>query len=154
MKKKAKKKEEKSIVEHLDIRLDIYRRTVVIFLGAPTVEQIVESAIKHKVPEKYFTHGWKDSVQDAIKKGSAGFCTPLGEDARDLMIWLRERLKTATQYGVLYHELHHAVDFVAVGVDPEDRMVGKTGISEAKAYLFEFLVNECNTTLWKKDETR
>jgi hypothetical protein len=84
-------------------------------------------------------------VQERLQaaKGAEGFCCNLGLCNADVLVWVQKRLcktSSAAEFGVLYHELMHAVD----------RICARKGIddTETRAYLFEFLANECHKVLW------
>lgn len=129
-----KKPESKYIV----INLSIYR-CVVVVTWEQDIDKIMKYVKKHGVKIK---DDWK-GVFETHQEKSAGVCITLGEDNTDCLVWIKERPKRASQYGTLYHELYHAVDHIseahALTIDEK----------EARAYMFEYLVNNCNKILWR-----
>lgn len=130
---KKKKKESKYIV----IQLAIYRCTVVV-TWEQDIDKIIKFAIKHGCKIK---PDWKGTFT-TLSEGAMGVCVTLGEDNTDCLVWLKEKPLKASQYGTLYHELYHAVDHIA------ESHAMSMDEKEARAYLFEYLVNECNRVLW------
>jgi len=136
MKKKTKRKEKK----YIDIFIEIYKMNLIIFWDS-TGEEIAKYVKKYS---KLDSESIKDLNKD-INSGCAGFSGSLYKDGIDKIIWLKEKPEKVHTFGVLYHELHHAVEFIA-----DDKGFNGSSITskEAKAYLFEYIVNYCNTKLW------
>jgi len=51
-------------------------------------------------------------------------------------------------YGILYHELYHAVDYIARNIDGETILYNEHKNSEPRAYLYQYLANQANTFFW------
>lgn len=133
MRKRKPKKENKFIA----INLAIYRMFVVV-TWEPEVHKIANWANKNgtlKVTDEWITTFLKS------KEKAIGCCLEFGKDNTDVLIWLKERPKKASQYGTLYHELYHAVDHIT---DTHNLSVER----EARAYVYEYLIDECNRVLW------
>ena len=90
---------------------------------------------------------WVNSII-AVRDGSTGWATHYGDDNTDVVIWLKVKPKRASQYGVLYHEVYHAVDIIAHDLDPQYGLYDKVGMSEPRAYIYEHIVNQLNSKLW------
>lgn len=127
--------------KYLEIPVILYRMTVVVFWETG-ISDIAAFAKKHKCA---ISDTWITNAEETIKNAS-GACMPLGENNRDLLIWLKEKPKEARQYGVLYHELYHAVDFIADGTGLDTGLQG----TESRAFLFEYLVTTCNRYFWSQ----
>jgi len=134
--------------KNIEIRVPIYRMSVIIFFDS-TLDEIIKYGIKHKIKKERFSNNWKEEVKDMIDSDINGFTVDYGENNRDILIWLRKKPEKMSEYGVLYHELYHAVDIIAVDCDDSHMFYNKHGMSEPRAYLYEFLINCCNTVLWK-----
>lgn len=136
--KKKKKVVKKKESKWLEIYCEMYKLHVIV-----TWEQKIEKIIAHvkKRGGIALSDKWQKKVIEHMK-GANGICMRLGEDNSDIFIWLKERPKKAWQYGILYHEIFHGVDFITVDHGLEGEM-------ESRAYLFEYIVNECNKVLWK-----
>jgi hypothetical protein len=135
-KRPVKKKEKK----YIHIFLAIYRCTVLV-----TWEQDTRKIMRY-CNNRGSTLGdsWKKDFEGARERGAVGLCIKLGEadtNVPDYLVWLKERPQKASQYGVLYHELFHAVDAVA-----DSRAMWRE--PEARAFLFEYLVDCCNRVSW------
>lgn len=132
MKKKKKSK-------FIEIPLRIYRTHVVV-----TWEQEV-----HKIANWGERNGIKSINEEWIgtflknKEKAVGVCLEFGQGNTDTLVWLKERPTKASTYGVLYHELYHAVDHISDTHNLANEM-------EARAFIYEFLVTECNKVLWAK----
>jgi hypothetical protein len=127
----------KEKIKFIEIPLSIYRCTVLV-----TWEQDPDKIIKYASKRGIdFKPDWKE-VFLANTKG-LGLCIELGTNNVDCLIWVKEQPKKASQYGVLYHEIYHAVDYIA-----EKRNM-KIEEKESRAYIFEYIVNQCNKVLWK-----
>jgi hypothetical protein len=129
------KKENKFIL----INLAIFRCHCVV-TWEQDVKEIVKWAKKHDVNS--LKEDWVQTFNETTKVAN-GLCIDLGLGNTDILVWLKEKPKKMSQYGVLYHELYHAVDKIA-----EDHAM-QTKETEARAYIFEYLTNECNKVLWK-----
>lgn len=136
----------------IEISLKIYKKHVVIFCEK-TLKQIIAYGIKRGIGKENFDEDWVKGIQEMTDGGCTGFCTHYGRDNNDILIWVRKTPKTRTEYGVLYHELYHAVDYLAKDIC-FDTMTDKNGMSEARAYMYEFLINEANYILWNKPKKR
>ena len=84
---------------------------------------------------------WKNEFL-RCKQVAAGITIQLGDNNTDILVWLKRRPKTAREYGTLYHELSHALDFIAESHNLKEE-------TEAKAYIYEFMATECNMVLWQ-----
>jgi hypothetical protein len=116
------------------IHVDIYRLSVV-FIFNETTKDIIKSLGKKLVTKEY-----ENMIDEFNKDTSLGSCSRLNFKEPDIVIMLKTIPEVSSEYGVLYHELHHACRFIC-----EDRGVE---CFEAEAYLFEFLVNKINYILW------
>lgn len=86
---------------------------------------------------------FKQVLGGLINSNALGTVVTIGSKQNtDLCAWLRVKPQKMSEFGALYHELHHAVDKFA----EDHNLMDET---EAKAYLFEHLVNECHKILWK-----
>lgn len=83
---------------------------------------------------------WKDTFKEATTD-AIGSCMNLNVGNTDIIVWLKKRPIKLSEYGVLYHELHHAVGMIAKQHNFEDE-------TEAMAYTYEYLVNEAHEILW------
>jgi len=132
----------------IEIYLAIYRCTVVVFCGHTSQE--MKSIIKKKLdlPPK-----WYRDLEDITEENIGGATTTLGEKNRDVIVYLKKIPKVASEFGVLYHELYHAVDLVMSGIDKHNLCYDKDGMSEPRAYLYQYLVDKCHNVLWDKVDT-
>ena len=121
----------------IEIPVRVYKCHVIV-TWEPDVKKIIIYAKRRKVK---ISDDWQREFTECQKKAT-GVTMTLGDDNTDVLVWLKTRPRKASEYGVLYHELYHATDRIA-----EDHNI-KEG--EARAYIFEFLVNECNRVLWQK----
>ncbi len=128
----------------IEIPIKLYKVSVVIFFGGD-IEFIIKTGIKKGIKKEQFTKKWKNWIEDEMKEGQ-GICCDYGENNKDVLVWMWKRPETLKDYGILYHELYHAVDYIADsrGFDSIDKL------SEPKAYLFEYLFNEASLILWNK----
>ena len=122
----------------LEINVKLYRLHVLIFWEVK-IETIVRHAKKRRCS---ISDQWVTDISEDVKIAS-GVCARLGDDNTDIMVWLKKRPKTAGEFGVLYHELFHAVDYITESHNLADE-------KEARAFLYEFLANECNQYFWRK----
>ena len=74
------------------------------------------------------------------KENAEGVCMRLGEGNKDVLVWLKKKPEKMSEYGTLYHELSHATDHII-----DDHLLEGT---EVRAYIIEYLINECNKVLW------
>jgi hypothetical protein len=125
----------------LEIFLALYRLTVVV-TWETTAEEIMAFARRRKVTISREKWG-KDFVEHAGNRLCTGLTMELGDDNVDILVWLRCRPRTATQYGVLYHELHHVVGQVV-------QLRNLHRESESTAFLYEYLATSCNRALWPR----
>lgn len=132
--KKIKKQEKKYIL----INLYIFRCHILIS-WEPDPDKIINWASKNgvEIDDKWVLE-FKEHKEDVL-----GICMALGNSKnKDILVWIKERPIKASQFGILYHELHHAVGQIAKDHSMEDER-------ESQAYIFEYLANECNQFLWK-----
>jgi hypothetical protein len=137
----------------LNIPVVIYRRQVVVAVGDVELKDIVAYA-KKNAPDLELSDDWKEGVEylldDSSKySGCLGLCTHFGEQNTDILVVVKGWPKTATEFGVLYHELYHAVEMIAADVDRVNHMMTVDDYSEPRAYLIEYLMTECNKALWQ-----
>lgn len=126
----------------LIINVPLYALVVTVIWDVD-MEGIKKYARRHKV-EAQLSEKWIKDVAKAMKD-ARGLCAHLGYNNTDVLVWLKERPTKATEYGVLYHELYHAVDWIARPHNLKKEI-------EARAYLFEYLVTECNKFLWNEKD--
>lgn len=133
---------------YLDIDIPIYQRHLVLFIGA-SVEQMVIVGTKKGIRSETLSKKWISDVKEMVEdRTCAGFCASYGENNTDVLLWVREKPCTVKTYETVYHELYHAVDKIAEQVDPTIRLTDQYGMSEARAYLFGYLITEINKVLW------
>ncbi len=130
-----KKKENKFI----EINLAIYRCHCIV-TWEQDVNKIIAWGKKNGITQ--LADDWKKVYQDNAV--GTGLAMEFGNNNTDVLVWLKEKPKKLSQYGVLYHELYHAVDRIS-----EQHNLNPYKEIEARAYMFEYLVNECNKILWK-----
>lgn len=150
MKKKTRKPKPKKVLSKFyEVPVPFYKCHVVLAIEA-TTDEIVQWGIKHKIDEKSFSKEWRDCLSD-LTEGSdcAGICMTYGDNNPDLLIALKKRPTNSAEYGVLYHEISHVVDSIAVRVDADTMLFNKRGMSEPRAYLFEYIITAFNRMLWK-----
>ena len=121
----------------IEIPLSIFRCSVLV-TWEQDVDKIIKYASKRGVP---FKEDWKEVF--VANSNGLGLCLELGTNNVDCLIWLKEKPLKTNQFGVLYHEIYHAVDYIS-----EHRGM-KTEEKESRAYIFEHIVNQCNSILWK-----
>lgn len=142
MKKRPKPKLKNAVPEtgFLTVYLAIYRLTAVITWGTKAKE-ILQYAKDHNVTisESYE----KEFLQEFDIPKPTGRCMNLGDGNNDILVWIKGRPQHRSHYSVLYHELYHAVDYISKSHGLRDEL-------EARAYIFEYLVNECNNYFWPK----
>lgn len=139
------KKEEK--VKPIEIYLDIYRCSVIVFCGQ-TPEEIRRLARRRGMSQETLNKKFMRETEAIMEEKIAGFCVPFGEENRDILVWVRKIPKFNSEYRVLYHELYHAVDMVFAGIDKNTLGYAKEGVSEPRAYLYDHLVFKCQQVLW------
>jgi hypothetical protein len=127
--------------DKIEIYLSIYRRSVVVVFGWE-LQKIIKLANKKGIKTDKFSERMKNEFY------GSGLCCHFGDDNNDILIWLRDFPEQSSQFGVLYHEIYHAVDIVAENIDSEFKLYCDNGMSEARAYLYEYIVTECNKILW------
>jgi len=133
------KKKEKRFLE---INLAIYRLYVVV-TWETTKQEILDYVRKASPSLKITEEEWgKLFSESADSNRTAGLTMELGDDNCDIVVWLRKRPKTSKDYGVLYHELHHAVRAIM-----DSRNLGIE--HESPVFIYEYLANECNKYFWK-----
>jgi len=122
----------------LAIHVDVFRVAVVV-TWETNKAWVMNHARTHgiAVTEDGFGQAFSREVED---NECLGLCISFGDRNSDVLVWLRERPTKATDYGVLYHELYHAVDCIA-----ESRHLK---CAECRAFTFEYLVNQCNKFFW------
>lgn len=141
-------KREKRKPTVIPVPVAIYRTVVVLFIGS-TCDEIVATGAMNGIDKKHFTEGWRRDVRQLMDETQTkAFTILFGDDNRDVLIWLRERPRTATEYTHLYHEIAHAVDFIAHATDEKNLWYGNNGMSEPRAYLFGYLATAFNRALW------
>lgn len=128
-------------VDKIEIYLAIYCRSVVVVFGW-SLKKIIRYANKQGIKTIKFAERMKDEFY------GAGLCCKFGDNNTDILIWLKDFPENSAQFGILYHEIYHAVDAIATEIDPEFKLYCEDGVSEARAYLYEYIVNECNKVLW------
>ena len=127
------------------VYVGVYRCSVSVFCGT-SLEDIVDYGIRCGLPAESLNGRWEKAIEKTIKEKNVGaFCDWYGKHSRNIIIWVTHRPKTTTDFGVLYHELYHAVDMIAKDVDFDKRLG-----DEGRAYLFQYLADECNKRLCRK----
>jgi hypothetical protein len=134
------------VIKPISINVAIYRLHVIIFVEW-TVEAMIRFGRQHKIGKEQFTDEWLRMLHSS-RDGAQGLCTRFGVNNRDILVWLAKRPTRASEYGTLWHELLHAVDFIAEGADPGNRFSDENGISEPRAFLYEYLAVEASKALW------
>lgn len=139
MKKKNKKKPVKTIFVQ---DWGTYPNQTLVCLGAKPKEILAYAKrIKAKpILLKWLTEEVDKSIKESIEKDHLGFF--MHNDGRSIL-WLREFTDNWDFYGVLLHELHHAV-FVILGSNKkmEEEI-------EAQAYQFEYLFQQIRRKIQK-----
>lgn len=134
----------KKDIKFIQIPIILYRLSVIIFFNQ-TLDKIIKTGIKRGINKEKFTVDWKEwPAREIENKNTQGFCLNYGEENKDVLIWLKKRPEKLSEYLPLYHELYHAVDFIA---DSRNFSV-EDKISEPKAYLFEYLFKQVSEFLW------
>lgn len=131
----------------IEIYLPIYRCAIVIFFEY-SAEEMKKFGLKRNIKEETLPRKWIRDTESVIEEKIGGFATNFGEKNRDVLVWVKNIPRTSTEYGVLYHELYHAVDLVFFGIDQNTLGYNKDGMSEPRAYLYQYIINECNRILW------
>lgn len=140
---KLKAKREKPI----DVDVAIYRLHVIVIIGW-TVDEIIHWGQKRGIPKEAFTEQWNTYAREA--SGSNGYCMYFGDPNADILVWLKVRPTKSSEYDTLWHELSHAVDFIAKQADPADYFYSKGMMSEPRAYLYEYLAVKITQVLWSR----
>ncbi|HEC65717.1 MAG TPA: hypothetical protein ENI23_10500 [bacterium] len=138
MQKKQKAKKGGVLIE---IPIEIYRHDILIFCGYE-LESIFNKAKKLGFKEL------DDFREKLISSRKYDIGTTLNRNDRRIVIILWDMPKKATDYSILYHEIYHAVDRISVSVDPNYSLSDRNGISEARAYLYDYIATEANKVLW------
>ena len=102
----------------------------------------MDYAIKHGVPITEDDWG-KEFSKHIDNKTCIGLAILYGDDNSDVLVWLKKRPEKCSEYGVLYHELYHAVDSII-----ESRNLFEE--KESPAFIYEYLAMECNNYFWSK----
>ena len=126
----------------LEINLAIYRVYVVVTWD--TSKKEIMNYVKHNSPKLKITEEvWGKEFSKCVDDNRCnGLTIELGDDNCDILVWLRKRPQTASEYGVLYHELHHATRAIV-----DSRNLGIE--HESPAFIYEYLATQCNKHLWK-----
>lgn len=136
------KKRRKKPIHFIEITLSIFRVSVVVCWEV-TMDEIVRLARRRGV--KITAEDWgKDFLEQTSDKECNGVAMELGDNNTDVIIWLRKRPTKASEYGTLYHEIFHAVQFVC-----RSRNISLNRIEETGAYLYEYIATACNRHLWR-----
>ena len=127
----------KNVHKLIEIFVTLYRLTVVIAWETDLREVLKFCQKRCSLTEK--------EIQEIAEYGEEanGITVNLGEYNTDILIWLKKRPKKASEYGNLYHELHHATFHIAKSHNLNNEM-------EAQAYLYEYLATQANQYFWKK----
>ena len=126
------------------VLLPIYSRSIIVVFEW-NFSQILSLAKSHQIKVDKFSQQMKDAFY------GQGLCCQFGDDNVDILIWCKVFPDRASNYGVLYHEIYHAVDAIAHQIDPTCGLYAQDGLSEARAYLYEYIVTCCNKVLWAKE---
>lgn len=142
--------QEKPEAFDITIPLDIYRRHVVVAigLGIGNLRELAKESNLHDLPESWW------AVTEKTMAESSGFTSHFGDGNTDILVWLKKSPRDAEDYGPLYHELYHAVEITARQIDPACHMQDADGVSEARAYMYEYLATECLRVLWQRKARR
>ena len=116
------------------VHVDIYRCSVVFFFEED-IKRIVKSLGRDNVSKEF-----ENELIGLLEDKSLGSCSRLNNDGVDIVVLIKKFPEKSSEYGVLYHEIHHACRFICKDRGVED--------FEAEAYLFEYIVNEINGLLW------
>lgn len=123
----------------LAINLAVYRLHVIVTWDT-SAEEIAEYSEAHGCDvSKRFVSDFKEHAEDAL----LGLCMKLHNENPDVLVWLKQRPRRASDYGTLYHELYHAVDDISKSRNLDDE-------AESRAYIFEYLVTEANKFFWRR----
>lgn len=115
----------------LNISIDIFKIYVNVFW-----EVKIEDAIKYlKERNCPITKDDEDALKEVALK-STGLTSNAGTGNRDIMIWLEKKPTTILEYGVLYHEIYHAVYRIARDMSASEE-------EELQCYLYEYIVTKC-----------
>lgn len=117
------------------VHIDIYRVIVVFFLDEKP-KKIIRSLGKDIVTKEY-----AELINGACTDKYIGSCSRLNNDELDIVVIMKKIPKTSSEYGSLYHEIHHACRFIC-----EDRGIDD---NEAEAYLFEYVCDVITERLWR-----
>lgn len=125
---------------HLELYLAVYRLTVIVAweVSYITILNLARRRGVTVTPEKF----GKDLLKIHESKAT-GYCLELGDDNDDVLVYLRHLPKKSYDYGTLYHELFHAVQFIMRSRNMKDEL-------ESPAYLYEHLATQCNKYFWAR----
>ena len=121
---------------YIIVDLRTYQCAVVV-TWEPNIDTIIKHVIKKGVE---ISKEWKGRFTNCSQDAD-GVCMTLGDKNTDILVWLKNKPLKARSFGTLYHELYHAVDHIAASHNLETER-------EARAYIFEHLINACNQVLW------
>jgi hypothetical protein len=124
-------------IDHIEININIYCLTVIV-TWEPDINKIADFCKERGVEME----ADKKEQLSNIQKISTGFCIRINDDNPDIVIWLHKKPQRLCDYGILYHELYHAVDFIKKDKNLNEEI-------ESPAYLYEMLVNNCNNSFWR-----
>ena len=136
----------------LKMPVEIYRLNVFICINQSRKE-VEDFGEKSGIQTWRFDNEWTMKFNNAYNM-SSGFVLLFGEGEsnRNLLLWLKNRPSHIGYDGVLYHELYHVVEWIANAVDPSSRLCDEDGHSEARAYLFQYLVNKAHDFFWSNEK--
>lgn len=133
----------------IEVNVAIYRLHVIVFMEC-TIDDIVKWGLKRGIEQGQFTDQWIQYRRE-ITQTAQGFCSYYGDNGNhDILIWLRDRPLQAKDYGTLWHELIHAVDYIAKSIDPQEFLYDSNMCSEPRAFLYEYLAVEITRDLWNR----
>lgn len=125
----------------LAINLELYHLHVVVVFGSP-IEEVIETCISRGAT---LSENWIKWVKVSAATAN-GFCANIGDGNTDVLVWLKKELNRghkASDYGVLFHELFHAVDKITNSHALEGEL-------ECRAYIYEYLAEACFRYCWVK----
>src|SRR6267154_6279332 len=121
----------------VNIPVEIYLHNVVICVDQSAEEAIKWGKANGLKPEKFTQEGIEQfkEAQDAL-----GFCHTFSNNGKHtfILIWLSNKPVCVNSYGILYHELYHAVDYIARNIDGETILYNEHKNSEPRAYLYQY----------------
>lgn len=126
---------------YIEIPVRVYRVCVIVAWGMSR-RSLIALGKRHKV--RITAKKWgADFDQVADDPRAVGLCMEFGDDNTDILVWLRKRPRRCSEFGTLYHELHHAVAAIVASRN-------LYGEKESPAFLYEYLATEANRELWKR----